>query len=90
MAEVLGIGCTHYPPGLVPDRYRPWPLPFQLRNDPRIPERLRDPRNWPEPMRREWGDDEGITTHGPNRARMRAAFRSSCRASCRSARSCCR
>jgi hypothetical protein len=75
MAELLGIGCTHYPPGLVPDEYRPWPLPFQLRNDPRIPARLKDPRNWPLPMQREWGDDEGLSAHAPHRARIHAAFR---------------
>ena len=75
MAEVFGIGCTHYPPGLVPDEHHPWPLPFQLKNDPRIPERLRDPRNWPAPMRAEWGDDQGLTAHAPHRARLEAAFR---------------
>ena len=75
MAEILGIGCTHYPPGLVPDEHRPWPLPFQLRHDPRSPERLRDPRNWPEPMRAEWGDDEGLAAHAPQRRRIREAFR---------------
>lgn len=75
MAEILGIGCTHYPPGLVPDEHRPWPLPFQLKNDPRIPERFRDPANWPEPMRLEWGDDEGVSAHRPNRARSHRAFR---------------
>lgn len=75
MAELLGIGCTHYPPGLVPDEYRPWPLPFQLRSDPRIPERLRDPRNWPAAMRAEWGDDQGVTAHAPQRRRIREAFR---------------
>lgn len=75
MAELLGIGCTHYPPGLVPDEHRPWPLPFQLRSDPRIPAPLKDPRNWPEAMQAEWGDDQGQSAHGPHRARIDAAFR---------------
>lgn len=26
MGEILGIGATHYPPGLVPDEYKPWAL----------------------------------------------------------------
>ena len=26
MAEILGIGATHYPPGLVPEELKPWPL----------------------------------------------------------------
>ncbi|SVD33499.1 uncharacterized protein METZ01_LOCUS386353, partial [marine metagenome] len=25
MGEILGVGATHYPPGLVPDEYKPWP-----------------------------------------------------------------
>jgi hypothetical protein len=75
MAEILGIGCTHYPPGLVPDELKPWPLARMLHSDPRIPERLKDPTNWPEPMRREWGDDEGISSHKAHRARVFRAFR---------------
>ncbi len=75
MAEILGIGCTHYPPGLVPDQYKPWPLSYQLAHDPRVPERLKDPANWPAPMRAEWGDDEGITSHAPQRKRVYDAFR---------------
>ena len=75
MAEILGIGATHYPPGLVPEEYKPWPLARMLNTDRRIPERLRDPANWPEPMRKEWGDDEGITSHKEHRARIFNAFR---------------
>ena len=26
MADILGIGATHYPPGLVPEELKPWPL----------------------------------------------------------------
>ena len=75
MAEILGIGATHYPPGLVPDEYKPWPLAGMLHSDPRIPERMKDPANWPEPMRREWGEDEGISSHKAHRARVFDAFR---------------
>jgi hypothetical protein len=75
MAEILGIGATHYPPGLVPDELKPWPLARMLNSDRRIPERMRDPANWPEPMRLEWGDDEGITSHKAHRARVFTAFR---------------
>lgn len=75
MAEILGIGATHYPPGMVPDEYKPWPLAHMLHNDRRIPERMRDPANWPEPMRAEWGNDEGITAHAAHRERVLAAFR---------------
>ena len=75
MGEILGIGATHYPPGLVPDEYKPWPLARMLQTDPRIPAHLKDPANWPEPMRAEWGDDEGITSHKAHRARVFKAFR---------------
>jgi hypothetical protein len=75
MAEILGIGTTHYPPGLVPDELKPWPLARMLNTDRRIPERLRDPANWPEPMRKEWGDDEGVTSHKQHRARVFNAYR---------------
>jgi len=64
MAEILGVGATHYPPGLVPDEYKPWPLARMLKGD-RIPEHMKNLANWPEPMRKEWGDDEGITSLAP-------------------------
>jgi len=75
MGEILGIGTTHYPPGLVPDEYKPWPLARMLETDTRIPAHLKDPANWPAPMRAEWGDDEGITAHKAHRARVFNAFR---------------
>lgn len=75
MAEILGIGATHYPPGLVPDEYKPWPLARMLHTDSRIPERMRDPANWPEPMRGEWGDDEGVKAHASHRRRIFDAYR---------------
>src|SRR6266540_505491 len=72
MGEILGIGTTHYPPGLVPEEFKPWPLARMLHSDPRIPAHMRDPRNWPEPIRAQreaieafepdfivmWGDDQ--------------------------------
>ena len=75
MAEILGVGATHYPPGLVPEEYKPWPLVRMLENDPRIPERMRDPANWPLPMQEEWGDDQGVTAHKAHKARVFKAFR---------------
>ena len=42
MGDILGIGTTHYPPGLVPDEYKPWPLARMLHTDPRIPPHLKD------------------------------------------------
>ena len=74
MGEILGVGATHYPPGLVPDEYKPWPLSRMLQSDERIPPHLKDPANWPEAMREEWGDDEGITSHKAHRIRVLKAF----------------
>ena len=74
MAEILGVGATHYPPGLVPDEYKPWPLVRMLQSD-RIPAHMKDLANWPEPMRLEWGEDEGITSHKAHRAQIFDAFR---------------
>src|SRR5438552_451494 len=75
MGDILGIGTTHYPPGLVPDEYKPWPLARMLHGDPRIPDHLRDPASWPEPMRAEWGNDEGITSFKAHRTRVFSSFR---------------
>ncbi len=57
MAEILGVAATHYPPKLVPDEYKPWPLARMLKGD-WIPERMKNPANWPEPIRKVWGDSE--------------------------------
>jgi len=46
-----------------------------LHTDARIPAHLKDPANWPEPMRAEWGTDEGIAAHKAHRARVFSAFR---------------
>jgi hypothetical protein len=76
MAEILGIGTTHYPSALVPDQFKNWPLARMLEaGDPRIPERLKDPANWPAPMREEWGDDEGVTAHKAHRERIYEGFK---------------
>ena len=74
MGAILGVGATHYPPGLVPDEYKPWPLARMLKTD-RIPDHMKDPANWPEPMRAEWGTDEGITSHKAHRAQIFDGFR---------------
>lgn len=75
MAEILGVGVTHFPPGLVPEELKPWPLVRMLKSDPRIPEQMKDTANWPEPMRREWGGDEGLAAHKVHKARIFDAFR---------------
>jgi hypothetical protein len=35
MGDILGIGTTHYPPGMVPDECKPGPRARVLHNAPR-------------------------------------------------------
>jgi hypothetical protein len=69
MGAILGIGMSHYPGFLYEDREMAMRVK-QVITSPRVPERLKDPENWPEPMRVEWADDEGTAFA----ARHRAAF----------------
>lgn len=73
MGQILGLGITHYPS-----------LSFQgnmcrrinwLLEDPKLPEALRSPENWPEPMRKQWGDDEGQAHSDAHRHAMIERFR---------------
>ena len=48
-----------------PGRWRGCSTPIRA-----FPAHLRDPANWPEPMRAEWGDDEGITSFKAHRERV--------------------
>ena len=75
MAEILGVGLTHAPPLTIPAEEKPWPLRHTLPNDHRVPERMKNPDNWPEPMRLEYGTDEGISSDNAQRARLIDGFR---------------
>lgn len=75
MAEILGAGVTHYPPLIAPDEDRAYPLLRTLKNDERLPEKLKDPMNWPEDMRQEFGDDQGLAAAQRHRERLVAGFR---------------
>jgi hypothetical protein len=58
MGEILGLGITHYP-GLAARDENMTGILRQVLADPGLPERDRDPANWPEALRREYGDDQG-------------------------------
>jgi len=80
MAHFLGLGLTHYPLLAGTDEHMASLLRWTL-TDPDIPESAKDPSNWPELMRREWGADKGVTAAGRHRktlvdnlARCRAAL----------------
>ncbi len=75
MGEILGIGLTHYPPLIAPDEDLAIPLRRTLARDERVPQEMKDPHNWPEPMRAEYGEDEGFTAAQQHRERLVAGFR---------------
>jgi len=67
MAEILALGLSHYPPLIGPDDRMSAILRRMLKN-PDLPAHLRTPEGWPEPMRAEWGDDQGTASAGRHRA----------------------
>lgn len=71
MGASLGIGMTHYPLLAGTDEHMADLLRTTLR-DPDIPARFKDPSTWPDLMRREWGDDEGVTAAAEHRRVLRA------------------
>ncbi|MGH9297179.1 MAG: extradiol ring-cleavage dioxygenase, partial [Acidimicrobiales bacterium] len=73
MAEIMGIGLSHYPLFGGRDEDMAGILRWTL-EDPAIPESDKDPRNWPELMRREWGDDAGIEGAAAHRSALIDGF----------------
>ena len=69
MAEILALGVSHYPPLIGPDNRMAGILQRMLQN-PDLPPDLRAPAGWPEPMRAEWGTDQGTAAAGRHRAAL--------------------
>ena len=74
MGDVLGLGVTHgpfvmYPPEILPNLTR------KALERPGLPPEMRDPQNWPEPMQKEWGDDEGVAGANEYHRRIVEGFR---------------
>ena len=74
MAEILGLGLSHYPPLSLPDPQMVSILRMALR-DPGIPAEVKLPQNWPEAARAEWGTDEGTSAAAVHRAALVEQFR---------------
>jgi len=74
MAEILGIGTTHYPGIYMLDKDAPLFLRRTLR-DEKTPARVKDARNWPRAMQAEWGEDEGATATARHREQCVSALR---------------
>jgi hypothetical protein len=60
MGEILGLGLSHAPMFQYPDEHMAVFLQRELQRES-VPPEMKDPRNWPAPMRAEWGDDEGLS-----------------------------
>ncbi len=74
MGQILGLGVTHFPGLMVADDKMASVLLRTLDSE-RVPVELRDPIRWPEPMRREWGDDWGAAAAAEHRRRLVDGFR---------------
>ena len=73
MAEILGLGMTHYT-GL---RFDDEGMSIFLRRTLEgsdVPAGMKDPANWPRPMREEWADDMGAAAAAVHRKRHWDAF----------------
>lgn len=66
MGDILVLGISHYPPLTGHDERMATILKRMLTN-PELPDHLRNPEGWPEPMRAEWGEDEGTTSAARHR-----------------------
>jgi hypothetical protein len=66
MGEILALGISHYPPLAGPDERMAYILRRMLQN-PKLPAELREPAGWPEDMRAEWGEDNGLAAAGRHR-----------------------
>lgn len=73
MAEFLGLGMTHYPPLAGTDARMAGLLRHAL-TDPDIPDSAKDPASWPDRMREEWGDDQGVASAPGHRAALVAGL----------------
>jgi hypothetical protein len=73
MAEIQLLGMTHYPPFAWADPHMS-SIAHRMLADPDVPESAKDPANWPEPMRAEWGDDGGRSSAPAHRAALVDGF----------------
>jgi len=74
MGEILGLGCTHGPHLQFRDEEMSNVLRRFLKSE-NTPAELKDPQNWPVDMRKEWGDDEGLTAARNHRQTLVDGFR---------------
>src|SRR5919198_440599 len=75
MGEILGLGVTHYP-GLAARDENMTGILRQVLADPGLPEHDRDPANWPQALRSEFGDDDGKSAAAAHREALVRNLRS--------------
>jgi hypothetical protein len=73
MAEILGVGCTHRPLMLRPNEDWTSMMRASL-DDPDMPAEMKNPANWPAPLREELGNDWGTASAARGREVYRAHF----------------
>ncbi len=73
MAEVLGLGLSHYPPLCLADADMASVLRWTI-EDPAIPTAQKDIANWPAPMRAEWSNDFGTRAAAEHREALVNGF----------------
>ena len=75
MAEILGMGLSHYPGPLVPPRHWAQMLSRNVEIG-RVPKHVFEDRSrWPRPMLEEWGDDEGRSAAERHSQRLMEGYR---------------
>jgi len=74
MAEIMGMGLSHYPGPLVAVEHWPSMLQRWVELGRVKAEDFAARDRWPEAMRREWGNDEGVSAARDHRERLLAGY----------------
>ena len=74
MGEFIGLGTTHSPPLMMPDKGRQSMFEDSLKA-PNVDPRYRDQANWPADMVAEMGNDRGVAASTSHRERLISCFR---------------
>lgn len=74
MAEILGLGLTHFGGFMFSDAEMGSRITAALAGK-KLPAHLKDPANWPARMREEWGHDQGASFAARHRAEYFAGLR---------------
>ena len=74
MAEILGLGVTHYPGLMAPDDQMAAILDRALQSA-QVPQSAKDPKSWPAAMQQEYQDNRDLRVTREHRRRCLDAFR---------------